>query len=102
MTEHEAWLALARMFEPGPRMPLAVSLIPGAYTGGERVSGLCLGTERLEALGDIDSLTRFTMDDRIEIFNPDMGDAWFWGEGGARKERATACGLLAAMTNGTP
>ena len=89
MTEKEAWLELAKTYEPGSEIPTAW-FVP---------HGICHGVEYIVYMNPV--LDMEAMKERLQIFSPnhdDDGD-YYWGDGGWREERAMACGLLAEMCN---
>lgn len=97
LTEPQAWLELARIFEPGKSMPI---YYPDT---GQRMQGICQGTAHLTMLGRISHRMEERMDDRLnEFFYPMQGDrrgeSPFYWPVHVRTERAFACGFLAEMT----
>ena len=91
MTEHEAWLELARMFEPGKDMP--------RLSSGCTIRGICPAMAHLA--NHHRRVPYSTMIERLkEHFMPLNKHSWqfWWREGYERAARALACGLLAAMT----
>ena len=95
MTEKQAWLKLAGMYEPGARPPVYRDRCKALV---KVRSGICFGLEYLEMRGDITKDMDNTMEDRLrEFFTPADFVAYFWPKGKCRAERATACGFLAAM-----
>lgn len=95
ITEKEAWLKLAEMFEPGRELPMVQD---GSYYGP--VTGICIGTLCLRNRGLIDGVGEEEMDDRLErYFRPlKTYSGYYWPCGSlSRAARATACGFLAVM-----
>ena len=94
MTEKEAWLELAEMFESGK----PVLQVHTDYVVSQPVDGICWGLEYLKQEGIIDSEMDSAMDERLYAFfwpeNTHKG--YFWRKG-LRKPRATACCFLAAI-----
>ncbi len=94
MTEKEAWLELAKIFEPGrPALRVRTDYVPS-----QPVDGICWGIEYLHQKDTIDSVTDDAMDNRLySFFRPEnFIGGYFWRKG-LGQPRATACGFLAAM-----
>lgn len=97
MTEHEAWLELARIFEPGKPTPIFY------HDCDERITGICQGTAYLRGRDQITDSMERRMDNRMDCyFQPSDPGTFYWPQQRNRAARATACGLLAAITGGTP
>lgn len=95
MTEKEAWLELAKIYEPGKPVPGSDWFV--RY-------GICHGIEYLQGgLDNVSGEMASDMRQRLEIFRPLDPDTetggYYWGDRGSRQPRATACGFLAAMCN---
>ena len=91
MTEKEAWLELAAMFDSGRRLPVIYR-----HTNIWRVEGICDGICHLKDRGKISDTVAGLMEKYLyDSF--DNGRIYFWGRNGARQPRATACCFLAAM-----
>lgn len=73
--------------------------MPEVFSVGD---GVCHGIEYLcWSVERISTKMLHEMKDRLELFASPMAivaGGYYWGDGGAREERAFACGLLAAMT----
>jgi hypothetical protein len=98
MTEHEAWLEAAKMFEGTKPLPWLFK--------GRQIVGICQAPTYFHQEKKISYCVREDMKERVErYFNGGKryGEwEWYYWPGASRAPRATACGLLAAMTNDKP
>ena len=91
MTEREAWLELARMFEPETRRPRWPNTDLPLY-------GIRQATAVLKERRTITIRMELLLDDKLRrFFQPTRYVTFYWPRLD-RASRATACGLLAAMT----
>ena len=95
LTEREAWLYLARKWE---RPTKGEDGLPCAFGGDERDDGVCFAISALRTRALISGDLARTMRFRLDCMRPFPMGRYYWeltAEGA--QERATACGLLAAM-----